>query len=138
MVTAEADGKPSGLTASSFTSVSLAPPLILVCVDVRADSYAVLRKATHFGVSILAEGQGAAAKQMSSKGGDKFDGLVFSRGEAGQLLLDGALAHLECRAYRVDDAGDHALVLGEVLSARSFEQAPMLYYRRQFCRVVVP
>lgn len=133
VVATEHQGQRSGLTASSFTSVSLTPPLVLVCVDLRAESCEALRRSPYFGVSVLAAGQEAAALRMARPGADKFDGLPFSPGATcGQPLLAGALGHLECRLYRADEAGDHLIVLGEVLAAHTHPAEPLLYYHRQF------
>lgn len=132
VVATEFEGRRYGLTASSFTSVSLTPPLILVCVDRRAESCEALRRAGQFGLSVLAAGQDAEALRMARSGEDKFDGLRFLQGALGQPLLEGALAHLECRTFRVDDAGDHVILLGEVLSASVLPREPLLYYQRRF------
>ncbi|MCU0658938.1 MAG: flavin reductase family protein [Polyangiaceae bacterium] len=133
VVATEWEGHRYGLTASSFTSVSLTPPLVLICVDRRAESCEALLRAGSFGVSILALGQEAAAMQMARSGEQKFEGLPFEPGPTlGQPLLRGALAHLECRTFRADDAGDHVLLLGEVHAARTHEGSPLLYARRRF------
>ena len=133
VVATELDGRRFGLTASSFTSVSLEPPLVLVCIDRRAESCEALLRSGRFAVSILAAGQDAPAMQMARPGEQKFDGLPFRAGEAlGQPLLDGALARLECRTFRTDDAGDHVLLLGEVVAASAAEGEPLLYFRRRF------
>jgi len=133
VVATENQGRRAGLTASSFTSVSLDPPLILVCIDRRAESCEARRLAPHFAVSILATGQEPTALQMARPGPDKFAGLAFSPGSLhGQPLVDGALVHLECRNHRVDEGGDHLILLGEVLAARTFDASPLVYFYRRF------
>ena len=133
VVATEHEGQRWGLTASALTSVSLAPALVLVCVDRRAESSEALRRASGFGISVLAAGQQSEALQMARSGSNKFDGLSFSAGAVnGQPLLAGALAQLECRRYRVDDGGDHLIVVGEVLAAYTREGAPLIYYHRGF------
>ena len=133
VVATEHEGQRWGLTASAFTSVSLEPPLVLVCVDRRAESAEALRQSSGFGVSVLADSQQDEALRMARSGADKFAGLPFFPGiESGQPLLEGALAHFECRLYRVDDGGDHLLVLGEVLAAHTHDRTPLLYYHRSF------
>lgn len=133
VVTTVHEGGRSGLTASAFSSVSLDPPLVLVCVDRRAESCEPLRRSAHFGVSVLAAEQQAAALQMARSGEDKFAGLPFVVGPvASQLLLEGALAQLECRTYRADEAGDHIIVLGEVLAVHVREAEPLVYFHRRF------
>ncbi|RYE90501.1 MAG: flavin reductase [Myxococcales bacterium] len=133
VVATEHEGQRHGLTASAFTSVSLSPALILVCVDRRTDSSEALQRAAGFGVSVLAASQESEALQMARPGPTKFDGLPFVRGPVtGQPLLAGALAHLECRTYRIDDGGDHLIVLGEVLAVTTGESSALVYYRRGF------
>lgn len=134
VVATEDQGFRYGLTASSFTSVSLSPPLILVCVDLLAESCEALRRSRSFAVSILAADQESEALQMARSGESKFDGLRFLPGDFGQPLLEGALAHLECRTFRADEAGDHLLLLGEVQLARTFSGEPLVYYQRRFRR----
>lgn len=127
------EGRRYGLTASSFTSVSLSPPLVLVCVDRRAESCDALLRSGRFGVSLLAADQQDDALRMARADQDKFDGLRFRDGEhLGQPLLEGALAHLECRLFRADEAGDHLLFLGEVCAVNVAEGAPLLYFQRRF------
>ena len=133
VVATEHEGVRSGLTASAFTSVSLEPSLVLVCVERRAESAEALRRAATFGISILAESQQGEALQMARSGHEKFDGLPFFAGPVtGQPLLEGALAHFECRLFRIDEGGDHLLVLGEVLAAHTHDRTPLVYYHRGF------
>jgi flavin reductase (DIM6/NTAB) family NADH-FMN oxidoreductase RutF len=127
------EGRRYGLTASSFTSVSLAPPLVLVCVDRRAESCDALLRSGRFGVSLLAAGSAGRGAPDGPADQDKFDGLRFRDGEhLGQPLLEGALAHLECRLFRADEAGDHLIFLGEVCAVSVSEGAPLLYFQRRF------
>lgn len=133
VVATEHEGLRHGMTASAFTSVSLSPSLILVCVDRRTDSCEALQHAAGFGVSLLAASQEGEALQMARPGPTKFDGLPFVPGPVtGQPLLAGALAHLECRTYRIDDGGDHLIVIGEVLAVSLSESPALVYYRRGF------
>ena len=96
VTTLDADGRPTGLTASAFTSVSLDPPLILVCVDHKSQSYPPLLERRRFGVNVLGLEQEAISKRFASTRLDKFDGVPHHVGELGVPLIDGALAHLEC------------------------------------------
>src|SRR5579863_10176374 len=93
----DADGAPHGLTVNSFTSVSLDPPLILICLGHAVTTIDAFRSSTHFGISVLAEHQGAISDRFARKGHDRFDGLEWYRGESGVPLLAGALAAIECR-----------------------------------------
>jgi flavin reductase (DIM6/NTAB) family NADH-FMN oxidoreductase RutF/pimeloyl-ACP methyl ester carboxylesterase len=132
----DASGAPVGLTANSFTSVSLDPPLLLVCIANSAGSGAVLREATHFGVNVLQIGQQPASNRFAGRGEDRFAATPWSPGETGVPLLDGALGSFECRRYAVHDGGDHFILVGEVVRAQ-FEprRDPLLYFRGKYRRL---
>jgi flavin reductase (DIM6/NTAB) family NADH-FMN oxidoreductase RutF len=128
----DADGRDHGMTASAFCSASLVPPLVLACIDRAAEMHAVLRKASHFGISILAEGQEALSRRFAElPSHPRFDGVGYGRGESGVALLDDAVAHLECRRLEHHEAGDHTIYLGEVewADASPSGTRPLLYYR---------
>ena len=127
------NGEPFGFTASSFSSLSLDPPLVLVCFDRKAESFPVFQKAEHFGVSILSEDQTELAIKFSIRGADKFSGSAVEAGPAaGAPLVQGAMAHLECRMHEQLNGGDHVIFVGEVLRARSNDQHPLIYFNRRF------
>jgi flavin reductase (DIM6/NTAB) family NADH-FMN oxidoreductase RutF len=132
VITCEQGGERAGLTVSSFTSVSLDPPLVLFCLDRRAESLALLGRATGFAVSLLQQGQQEIALQMAQRGANKFAGVPTAPGTEGHPLIEGALAHLECRTDRIIEAGDHLILLGEVLRAVGHEGSPLLYFHRHF------
>jgi flavin reductase ActVB len=122
-----------GFTASAFSSLSLDPPLILVCLDRKADSHAAFDRAKYFAVSILAEGQSDTAMRFATRGADKFGGFEVERGpETGLPLIPGAMAYLECRMHERLPGGDHTILLGEVLHASNSESGPLLHFNRQF------
>ena len=125
----DTEGRDHGMTVSAFCSASLAPPLVLACIDRSADMYDVLRKATHFGISILAEGQEALSRRFAELEAGRLDGIGYTRAESGVVLLDDALGHMECRRVDRYDAGDHAICVGEVGWASSHKGMPLLYYR---------
>ena len=129
ILTARDGGKDHGMTVSAFCSASLEPPLVLACVDRSADMYAILSRASHFGISILAGGQEALSRRFAELPAGRFDGIGFTRGETGVVLLDDAIAHLECRRLERYDAGDHGVFLGEVERGAAFDARPLLYYR---------
>jgi flavin reductase (DIM6/NTAB) family NADH-FMN oxidoreductase RutF len=137
IVTATAsDGSSVGLTANSFTSVSLEPPLLLVCIANTAGSAGVLRAAERFGVNVLQTSQQQTSNRFASKGEDRFAGTAWSPGESGVPLLDGSLASFECRRHAVHEGGDHFILVGEVVRAR-FEprRDPLLYFRGKYRRL---
>lgn len=129
ILTTRAGGKDHGMTVSAFCSASLEPPLVLACVDRSADMYAILSQASHFGISILSGGQEALSRRFAELPAGRFDGIGFTRGETGVVLLDDAIAHLECRRLERYDAGDHGVFLGEVERGAAFDARPLLYYR---------
>lgn len=135
LTTVDATGSDHGMTVSAFCSVSLEPPLVLACVDAAAALHPLLRgEGRAFGVSILAEEQEALSRRFASDE-DRFSGVGFTRGPGGTVLLDDAVAHLECTVHAVHDAGDHAIVVGRVehVAVRD-AAAPLLYYRSGYGR----
>jgi flavin reductase (DIM6/NTAB) family NADH-FMN oxidoreductase RutF len=132
----DSEGKPIGLTANSFTSLSLDPPLLLVCVANNAGSAPVLRQAEHFAVNLLQIGQQPASNRFAGRGEDRFAGTPWTPGETGMPLLDGALGSFECKRHAVHDGGDHFILVGEVVRAQ-FEprRDPLLYFRGKYRRL---
>jgi flavin-dependent trigonelline monooxygenase, reductase component len=128
VTTLDHDGNPHGMTANSFTSVSLEPPLVLVCVDYRAKILETFRKAERFGVNILSEGQRDLSQAFARRGEDRFNGVEWQAGESGVPLLPGALAWLECVLVNAVDAGDHAILIARVDRAAHHEGRPLLYF----------
>ena len=114
VTTRDREGRPSGLTASAFTSVSLDPPLVLVCVDHAATAHPDFRERGWFAVNILRREQEALSRRFAASGGDKFGGVACHEGRTGLPLLDGALATLECRIVEAHEAGDHTIFIGQV------------------------
>ncbi|MFE5245038.1 MULTISPECIES: NADH-dependent FAD reductase SgcE6 [unclassified Streptomyces] len=114
--------EPRGMTANSFTSVSLSPPLVLVCVNNDAQMKQSLDLAATFSVSVLGTGQEAVARHFADRsrpaGATQFDAVDWVPGEQSDApLISGAAAHLECGKWRVYEGGDHTIFLGEVLTA---------------------
>lgn len=132
----DGDGRPVGLTANSFTSVSLDPPLLLVCIANSAGTAPVLRSAANFGVNVLQIGQQPASNRFAGKGEDRFAATAWGPGETGVPLLDGSLVSFECRRHAVHEAGDHFLLIGDVVRAQ-FEprRDPLLYFRGKYRRL---
>ncbi|MDX2193377.1 MAG: flavin reductase family protein [Gemmatimonadales bacterium] len=125
----DAEGRPHGMTASSLTSVSLAPPLLLVCVDHGASFHPVIERAEAFVVNVLTNHQETVSRRFAGKHEDKFDGIGYRISDHGLVLLDGALAHLECAVERRIPAGDHTIVLGRLVGGDAADGHPLLYYR---------
>lgn len=132
VVTARAeDGALAGVTANSFNSVSLDPPLILWSLDRSSESLKVLENASHFCVHILAEGQNDLCMKFARSGDDKFDGVEFSEGLGGAPVFAGCLAHFECRNVVHHDGGDHVIIVGEVERFETAEGEPLIFFRGQ-------
>jgi flavin reductase (DIM6/NTAB) family NADH-FMN oxidoreductase RutF/pimeloyl-ACP methyl ester carboxylesterase len=131
-----AEGLPIGLTANSFTSVSLDPPLLLVCIANAAGSAQALHDSSHFGVNVLQIGQQPVSNRFAGRGEDRFSSTTWSPGETGVPLLTGSLGSFECRRDAVHDGGDHFILVGEVLRAQ-FEprRDPLLYFRGKYRRL---
>lgn len=137
VTTRDQDGIPVGFTASSFCSLSLRPPLLLVCLQKDADCYKAFMAARHFAVSILSRGQDDIARRFATKNIDKWDGTpVAEGGLTGLPLIDGASAMTECLTLERVDGGDHTILIGEVISADSSDAEPLLHFNRQFGRFV--
>lgn len=130
VVTTEHDGTPYGMTVASFASLSLHPPLVLICVEQSVKTHEALVAAQRFGVSILSQEQGEVSGRFASKKiDDKFAGVAWSRGELGMPLIDGAICALECRVHSQLPGGDHTIFVGEVVSARTHDARPLVYFR---------
>lgn len=130
------DGSPAGLTVNSFTSVSLDPPLILVCVAKRAASAEALVNAREFAINVLQTGQQPASIRFSRKEEDRFGATPWSSGESGAPILADSLGVFECKAFAAYDGGDHHILVGEVVKA-SFDRSldPLLYFRGSYRRL---
>lgn len=125
-------GHDHGMTVSAFCSVSLDPALVLVCVDHAASMHDLLLTHPTFGVSILSSVQEPYSRRFASTDAERstrFDGIAYERGENGVVLLNDALAHLECHVVDHHAAGDHTLFIAEVDRATPLEGRPLLYYR---------
>jgi 3-hydroxy-9,10-secoandrosta-1,3,5(10)-triene-9,17-dione monooxygenase reductase component len=125
-----ADGRDFGMTVSAFASVSLKPPLVLVCIGDDATIAGAVAAAGHLAVSVLAEHQDALAQKFADTDADRFADTAVTRGTTGVALLDGAAAHLECAIVARHRGGDHTIVVGEVLAATAVEDGRPLVYQR--------
>ncbi len=129
ITTRQADGAPRGFTANSFTSVSLDPPLLLVCLAKTAHSCDVFATAEHFAVNILAGDQQEVSGLFASRTPDKFDLAKWHAGPQDMPMIEGALARFTCAHHRLVDAGDHLVLVGRVLSHQARDGQPLGYFR---------
>jgi flavin reductase (DIM6/NTAB) family NADH-FMN oxidoreductase RutF len=129
VVTTVADGALYGMTVASFASLSLDPPLVLICVGRNMQTHDAIAGAKRFGVSILSSEQQHLSNHFASKSGDKFKDIAYRLGRSGLPLLDGALCTLECSVHSQLDGGDHSIFVGLVESAETADGAPLAYFR---------
>lgn len=128
-------GTDHGITVSAFSSLSLEPPLILLCIDHATDMHAILQTATVFVVNVLAADQEELARRFSDPDNDRFDGISFTRGAGGAAVLAGLAAHLECAMTQRYSGGDHTIFVGRVEAAEAGDLPPLLYYRGGYARL---
>ncbi|MFC6151077.1 flavin reductase [Mumia xiangluensis] len=133
VVTTVVDGRRHGMTASSFSSVSLDPPLISICLDRKLFSHGLIESTGFFGVSVLAKDQAEVARRFAGQTGevDRFAGETWSTAETGAPLLDSSLGWLDCRVVHAHPGGDHTIFVGEVLAGHAARRtAPLLFHSR--------
>lgn len=132
-------GEVHGMTANAFSSVSLQPPLVLVCVAHSARTRPLLQERKRFGVNVLHEGQQAIARyyaDVEQDHGTAADlGVRYSYTERGTPLLEPSLAQLECALVTTYEAGDHTIFIGEVEQAKAGKGQPLIFYGGQYCRL---
>ncbi|MGF6835949.1 flavin reductase (DIM6/NTAB) family NADH-FMN oxidoreductase RutF [Paenarthrobacter sp. TE4293] len=132
VTTVAADGRKVGMTANSFTSVSMEPPLVLWCPGKRSPSLGDFENATHFAINILASDQHVLSRQFATPATDKFAGTETTEGIAGVPLLDGAVATFQCRTVSRHDAGDHVIYVGEVEKYDYDGGAPLVFHAGKY------
>lgn len=130
ITTHDGNGKLFGLTANAVSSVSLEPPLLLVCVDRKSESHDAFGASKVFTVNILSNAQEVLSRKFAKSGADKFEGVGYKAGRTGAPILNDVLAHLECEVRHEFEAGDHTIVVGEPIElAMDQETDPLLYFR---------
>jgi flavin reductase (DIM6/NTAB) family NADH-FMN oxidoreductase RutF len=123
------------MTVSAFCSVSLEPPLVLICIEKTATVHDALTRAPSFVVNVLSAKQEQIARRFSTIDIDRFEGIGFSRSANGIAVLDDVLAVIECNRYALHEAGDHTIVIGEVEAVRADNGTPLLYYRGGYAQL---
>lgn len=136
VTTVNTEGIDVGVTANSFCSVSLSPPLVLWCLGRTSRAFDTFMATNHFAIHVLANDQDALAMRFARQDVDRFAGLQCQRGEGGVALLDGCAARLECRAATRHDGGDHAILVGEVLRFEHSSREPLVFNRGRFARLM--
>jgi flavin reductase (DIM6/NTAB) family NADH-FMN oxidoreductase RutF len=138
ITTHDAEGRPRGMTANSFTSVSLDPPLLLVCVGKGASSYPAFDAADCFAVNLLHEGQKELSNAFASKRADKFAGVPYDRVHTGAPVLGECLTWFDCTVHQRVEAGDHVVLIGRVRAFGTSPSAPLAFCRGRYAAVKDP
>lgn len=129
VTTVAADGTDHGMTVNAFCSLSLEPPLVLICIEKTASAYQALVTAPAFVVNILSVDQEQIARRFSIVDIDRFESVGYSRAQNGIAVLDEVLGIIECSRTALHEGGDHTIIIGEVDTARAENGKPLLYYR---------
>ncbi len=137
VISGTVEGEPIGLAIGSFTSLSLDPPLVLFCVDKDSRSWPAIAEGGVFCVNVLADDQAALARRFATRGTDRFDGVGRWLAPSGSPILEQALAWIDCAIERVDEGGDHWIVIGRVTGLSVEREAqPLVFFRGRYgsCR----
>lgn len=134
-VCALVDGVPRGMAASSFTSVSLAPPLVSLCVQRTSSTWPLLRERSRLGLSVLAEGQDEACLRLSARDGDRFRDVGWEAGPDGSVFIGGASAWLDCAPHEELPAGDHVIALLRIHRLHTAGNPPLVFHGSRFRRL---
>lgn len=135
VTTTAADGSDQGMTVSAFCSLSLEPPLVLICIEKTASVHHALTHAEGFVVNVLSSAQEQIARRFSIVDINRFEGVGFTRSTKGYAILDDVLSVIECRRFSMHDGGDHTIIIGEVTTSRIEPGAPLLYYRGGYAQL---
>ena len=127
-----------GLTANAFTSLSLSPPLVLVCVDRSSLTFPCIQASGRFTASVLSAGQHQSSLRFAERREGKFDGIPFRAGLTGMPILEGSLAHLECEVEAEYSGGDHVILVARVIDAGSSEGLPLVFFRGGYTTIAQP
>jgi len=134
ITTIDREGAPVGLTANSFSSVSLAPPLVLFCLDRTVQSFEAFHANRHFAVNILGADQETVSRCFAQTGPDKWNGIGFDTWDTGCPILHGCIANIECNVDTVIEAGDHVIIVGEAVRLWQIdgEAMPLTFFRGKY------
>ncbi len=133
----DADGGDHGMTVSAFCSLSLSPSLVIICIDHDASMHELLLSQPVIGINVLSADQETYSRRFAADETDRFDGIAYTRGENGVVLLEDALAHMECRIIRHHEGGDHTIFVAEIdrAAAPANDGRPLLYYRGGYAQL---
>jgi flavin reductase (DIM6/NTAB) family NADH-FMN oxidoreductase RutF len=128
VTTRGADGQPYGLTATAFSSLSLVPPLVLVCIDKKSESFPRFEESDCFAVNFLALGSRDVSQRFATSGGDKFSGIAHRTAATGAPVLEEALGFVDCRTVQRHQGCDHVIYVGEVEATEVTDAEPLLHF----------
>jgi flavin reductase (DIM6/NTAB) family NADH-FMN oxidoreductase RutF len=129
VTTRDDNQQPSGITVSAFASLSLEPPLVLICIDRRASIHDLFVEGRFFAVNVLAEEQEILSRRFASRDIDRFSGTGYTDGVTGVPLLTDVIAAIECRVVHICPGGDHSIIVGEVEHTAVSDGKPLAYFR---------
>ena len=132
-----ADGRARGFTANSFTSVSLDPPLVLVCVGHETRDFEVYRRCPRFAVNVLGSSQQTISNRFATERPDRFAGVRWREGTHRVPILEGCIAALECAVWQRIEAGDHMILVGRVLGCEDSAESPLAFWRGSYRRLAL-
>ncbi|HWP65359.1 MAG TPA: flavin reductase family protein [Candidatus Limnocylindria bacterium] len=132
VTTRDDEGRPYGLTANAFTSLSLDPPLVLICIDRKAETFSHFYASRCFVVNLLTEAQEDLSNRFAKSGGFKFEGVAYETNAMGVPVLDGTLGHIECTLTETHEAGDHVIHIGRVEHFAVRGGRPLLFYQGRY------
>lgn len=138
VTTRDVDQTPYGLTMNAVTSLSLTPPLFIICVDNKSDTLEPMKRSGVFCINVLSSGQQELSNRFAKKSPNKFEGVGFTRGDTGAPMLDGRLMAIDCAVTAVHPGGDHHIFIGEVRAVTlpaGDDVEPLLYYRGRYALV---
>tara|TARA_Y100000590_G_scaffold103424_1_gene117539 strand:- start:27722 stop:28189 length:468 start_codon:yes stop_codon:yes gene_type:complete len=133
VVTTSLNNKPYGLTVNAFSSLSLEPPLVLICIDKKSESNKILKQSKIFAINILNKNQKHLSKIFSdSKNRDRFRGVKTSKKTTGSPIIVNSLAYIDCTVIKIISAGDHNIFIGNIESLNNKNLDPLIYYRGKY------
>lgn len=132
VVTAARGETPIGFTASSFTSVSLTPPMLLFCIDKGSDNIETYQATPHFAINILSQDQRDISNRFAAEMDNRFDGINWQWSSLGNPLIEGCVSQFDCTTSQVIDAGDHLIIVGEIKALASNGGRSLGYYRGKY------
>jgi len=135
VTTRDKDGNPSGLTVNAFNSLSINPPLALICIGKAAECYSLFEESGVFAANLLSEEQEELSRRFATKGIEKFAGVKWRKGQNDVPLLDGATGYIECKIINQYDGGDHTIYIGEIINATAADDRPLLFFNGRYRRL---